>query len=58
MNIIRTQWGGGGSGKHTHTHSVPRNKQGGWSLGQGSEAILAHVGVVYTLIRLRGYESH
>ena len=36
--------GGGGSRQwqthtHTRTHSVPRDTQGGWSLGQGSDAI-------------------
>ena len=30
---------------NTHTHSVPRNTQGGWSLGQGPDAILSHVEV-------------
>ena len=38
---------------HTHTKSVP---QGGWSLGQGSNAILTHVSVVPPLIKLMGYE--
>ena len=41
--------GGAGNVKHTHTHThthtVSRMTQGGWSLGQGSDAILAHVGV-------------
>ena len=37
---------------HTHTHSAPRCTQGGWILGQGSNAILTHVGVAYPLIRL------
>ena len=39
--------GGAGYVKHTHshTHTVSRVTQGGWSLGQGSDAILAHVGV-------------
>ena len=48
--------GGAGNGKHTHTHSVRRYTQGGWSLGQGSDSILAHEGVPPTLIRLVGYE--
>ena len=38
---------------HTYTKSVP---QGGWSLGQGSNAILTHVSVVPPLIKLMGYE--
>ena len=37
--------GGAGNAKHTHTHSVPRDTQGGWSLKQGSDAILTHVSV-------------
>ena len=40
--------GGGGSRQyqtHTHTHSVPRDTQGGWNLGQRSDATLTHVGV-------------
>ena len=49
MNIGSTQWGVGGAGKgkhtHTHTHSVPRDTQGGWSLVQGSAAILTHASV-------------
>ena len=36
---------GAGNVKHTHTHNVPRDTQGGWSLGQGSDAISTHVGV-------------
>ena len=30
---------------HTHTHRVPHDTQGGMSLGQGSDAVLTHVGV-------------
>ena len=41
---------------HTHTHSVPHDTQGGWSLGQGSDAILTHVGMALPLIKLMGYE--
>ena len=41
---------------NTHTHSVPRDTQGGWSVAQGSDAILMYVGVACTLIRLMGYE--
>ena len=41
---------------HTHTHSVPRDTQGGWSLGNGSDPILTHVGVACPLIKLMGYE--
>ena len=39
--------GGASNGKHTHAHtySFPRDTQGGWSLGQGSDAILTHVSV-------------
>ena len=59
MNIGRTQWGVGGAdnGKHTHTHihSVPRDTQGGWSLGQGSDTILTHVCVARPLTKLIGY---
>ena len=52
--------GGGGSSDwqtHTRTHPhFPCNTQGGWSLGQGSDAILTHVSVVLLLIKLMGYE--
>ena len=41
---------------HTHTHRVPRDTHGRWSLGQGSDAMLAHVGVARTLIELVGYD--
>ena len=43
---------------HTHkrTHSVPRDTQGGWNLGQGSEPILTHVSVALPLIKLMGSE--
>ena len=60
MNIGRTQWGVGGAGnvKHTHAHtySFPRDTQGGWSLGQGSDAILTHVSVAPPLIKFMSYE--
>ena len=52
--------GGGGSRQwhtHIHTHSVPRDKQDGWSLGQGSDAILTRVSVVGPLTKLVGYEQ-
>ena len=41
---------------HTHkrTHSVPRDTQGGLNLGQGWDAILTHVSVAATLIKLMG----
>ena len=50
--------GGAGKGKHTHihTHSVPRDTQGGWSLGQRTDAILTHVSVAPPLLKLVGYE--
>ena len=57
--------GGGGSRQwqmhtnthtRTHTHSVPRNLQGGRSLGQRSEAILTHVSVAPPLIKPMSYE--
>ena len=53
------QWGVGvqaGANILTHTHSVPRDTQGGWSHGQGSNTILTHVGVATPLIKLMGYE--
>ena len=42
--------GGGGSRQcqihtHTYTQSVPRDTQDGWSLGQGSDAILTQLSV-------------
>ena len=39
--------GEAGKGKHTHIHtqSVPRDTQGGWSLGQRSDTISTHIGV-------------
>ena len=48
--------GGAGNGIHTHIHSAPRDTQHGWSLGIGSDAILTHVGVAHSLIKLLGYE--
>ena len=36
---------------HTHTHSVPRDTQGGWSLGQGSDGILTHESVAHPQIK-------
>ena len=61
MKIGRTQFvvRGAGNGKqtktykhtHTHTHTVPFDTQGGWHLGQCSEAILTHVGVALPLIK-------
>ena len=45
---------GGGGGRQgqtlTHTHSVPPETQGGWSLGQGSDAILTDVSVAPHLL--------
>ena len=41
---------------NTHTHSVPSDTPGGFSFEQGSDAILAHVGVARPLIKLMGYE--
>ena len=53
--------GGGSAGmvKHTHTHThththCPRDTQGRWSLGHGSDAILTHVIVAAPLIKLMG----
>ena len=40
---------------HTHTHSVPRDTQGAWSHGQGSDAISTHVSVDRPLTKLMGY---
>ena len=37
--------GGGGACNGKHTHSVTRDTQNGRSVGQGSDAILTHVGV-------------
>ena len=51
-------WRGGGSGQwqtHTHSTSVPRDIQGAWSLGQGSDAISTHVSVARLLIKSMGY---
>ena len=62
MNIGRTQWlvgrEGNGTQTHTHkhTHRVPRDTQGGWSVEQGSDAILTNACVDCTLIMLMGYE--
>ena len=36
------------------THSVLRDTQGGWNLGQGSDAILTHVSVAAPLTKLMG----
>ena len=36
---------GGGGSRQYQTHSVPRDTQGGWNLGQRSNATLTHVGV-------------
>ena len=41
---------------HTHTHSVTSDTQGGYSLGQGSDAILTIVSVARPLIKVMGYE--
>ena len=51
--------GGGGSMQcqtHTHkrTHSVPRDTQGGWNLGQGSNAMLTHESMAIPQIKLMG----
>ena len=50
-------WGSRQWHTHIHTHSVPRDKQDGWSLGQGSDAILTRVSVVGPLTKLVGYEQ-
>ena len=55
---------GGGGSMHcqththtqTHTHSVTCDTQEGWSLGQGSDAVLTHVSMAHPLIQLMGYE--
>ena len=36
---------------HTHTQCVPRDTQDGWSLGEGSDVILTHVGVAAPIIK-------
>ena len=41
---------------NTHTHSVHRDTQGGRSLGQGSDAILTHVGAAHPLNKSMGNE--
>ena len=41
---------------NTHTHSVPRDTQGGWSLGQGSDRILTHESVARPPIKSMVYE--
>ena len=46
--------GVGGAGNVKHTHSVPRDTQGGWSLGKGSDAILTHVSLARPLFKLIG----
>ena len=58
MNIGRKQWRveDAGNGKYTHTQSVPRDIQDGWSLWQGSDAILTVVSVAPPLIKLIRYE--
>ena len=60
MNTVRTQWvvGEAGNGKYTHTDTqcVPGDTQDGWSLGEGSDVILTHVGVAPPIIKLMGYE--
>ena len=44
--------GRGGSRQwQTHTHSVPRDTQGGWSLGQGLDRILTHESVAHPQIK-------
>ena len=46
--------GGAGNVKHTHTHTVSRVTQVGWSRGQGSDAILTHVGVAQSTNLING----
>ena len=41
---------------HAYTHTIPRDTQVGWSIGQGSDAILTHVGLALPLNDLVGYE--
>ena len=41
---------------NTHTQCVPRDTQDGWSLGEGSDVILTHVGQAAPIIKLMGYE--
>ena len=41
---------------HTHTHSVTCDTQEGWILGQGPDAVLTHVRMAQSLIKLMGYE--
>ena len=41
---------------HTHTQCVPRDTQDGWSLGEGSDVILTHVGMAAPIIKLMCYE--
>ena len=43
------------SNTHKHTQ-CPRDTQGGWSLGQGSDKILTNVGMALPLIKSVGYE--
>ena len=50
----KIQWEVVGAGNGKYTHSVPRDTQCGWSLGQGSDAILMHVGVAQPLSKLMG----
>ena len=49
--------GEAGKCKHTHTHSVPRDTQDTWSLRQGSDAILTHIGMTLPQIKLMGYKQ-
>ena len=54
MNIGRKEWVLRGASNvkqtytNTHTHSDTRDTQDGWSLGQGPDVILTHVGVAPT----------